>query len=53
LWIIAGYLSELCSVGTLYDGVYIARGSGSQSDDTIRKWIVERLKEISRFEEPK
>ena len=49
LWVIAGYPSELCSVGNLYDDVYIA--SGHQSDDTIRKWIVERLKEMARYEE--
>jgi hypothetical protein len=49
LWITAGYPSELCSVGTVCDDVYIA--SGNQSDDAIRKWIVERLKEMIRQEE--
>jgi hypothetical protein len=50
LWIIADYPSELCSVGTLYDDVYIA--TGNQPDDKIREWIVERLKEMARHEEP-
>ncbi len=49
LWILAGYPSELCSLGNLYDDVYIA--TGNQPDDTIRKWIVERLKEMVRREE--
>lgn len=46
LWIDAGYSSELTVVGTLYDTVYIA--SGDQSDDAIRKWIVEQLKGFIR-----
>jgi hypothetical protein len=50
LWIDAGYPKELASVGTLYDDVYIA--SRNQSDDTIHRWIVERLKELIRSAEP-
>lgn len=44
LWIDAGYPSELTTVGTIDDEVYIA--SGSQSDEKIRKWIVDRLIEF-------
>lgn len=46
LWIEAGYPSELTTIGNLYDDVWIA--SGSQSDDTIRSWIVDRLREFIR-----
>lgn len=46
LWVDAGYPAELTPVGTLYDEVYIA--SGNQSDDTIRKWVIEQLKEFIR-----
>jgi hypothetical protein len=42
LWIDAGYPKQLMLVGTLDDNVYIM--SGNQSDDTIRKGIVEQLK---------
>jgi hypothetical protein len=44
LWIDAGYPSALTTLGTLYDEVYIA--SGSQTDEKIRKWVVDRLTEF-------
>jgi hypothetical protein len=44
LWIDAGYPKELMSVGNLDDEVYII--SGNQSDNKIRKWIVEQLKNL-------
>jgi hypothetical protein len=51
LWIHAGYPSELASVGNLYDDVYIA--NGTQSDDQIRGWIIERLEQLVRSGEAK
>ena len=44
LWIDSGYPSELSLLGNLYDDVYLA--SGSQSDDMIRDWITDRLREF-------
>jgi hypothetical protein len=51
LWINAGYPRELRSVGNLDDEVYIA--NGVQSDDQIRKWVTERLRELILSEEPR
>jgi hypothetical protein len=47
LWIEAGYPKELCTVGNLYDDVYIA--SGIESDSSIRKWIIERLLKLIEY----
>jgi hypothetical protein len=44
LWIHAGYPRELASVGNLDDDIDIAKGC--QSDDQIRKWVIERLKKM-------
>jgi hypothetical protein len=44
LWIDAGYPSEMRSLGTLDDEVYLARGG--ESDEAIRKWVVRRLHEF-------
>ena len=49
LWIRAGYPRELASVGNLDDDIYIA--NGIQSDDQIRKWVIERLKKMICAEE--
>ena len=42
LWIDADYPKELMSVGNLDDEVYIM--SGNKSDDAIRKWILDQLR---------
>ena len=47
LWIRAGYPREIQSIGNLEDDMDIAEITG-QSEDEIRKWVVERLKAIIR-----
>jgi hypothetical protein len=44
LWIDAGYPKELRAVGNLDDEIFIGRGN--KSDEMIRKWIIEQLKDF-------
>lgn len=47
LWVCSKYASEITSLGTLYDDVWIARSTGS-SDKKIRQWVNDLLKDFAR-----
>ena len=44
LWIRSGYSSQITSLGTLDDEVYVSRYMG-RSDVEIRQWVLQKLKD--------
>jgi hypothetical protein len=46
LWVRSNYAAEICSLGTLYDDVWIAESTG-QSEKEIREWVIEHLKKFA------